>query len=302
MSTAPITALCVTYDSQDTIAETLEALRPSHEQGLLDCIVIDNDSGDRTREIVSGHKWVRLIESPENEGYGRACNRGFEYAESPFVLVLNADAHIAPPALEQLLAFIRERDEVAVVAPAYDAAPGHLHLGGGLPTPGGIARAVAPGPLHRRDLVELVPGTPPRRLDWLPGSILLVRSSAFRQLGGFDPRFFLYFEETDLLKRLADAGHEAWAVCDAVATHMPGSSAAGTGLTLFRGAIAKHYFESRFYYLVKHHGRAAAVGAELAEAGLLLARYLARCLVLRPDRQLLARFRGPLCRQPERVP
>ena len=121
----------------------------------------------------------------------------------------------------------------------------------------------------------------------------------FRELGGFDPRFFLYLEETDLLRRVEESGHEIWSVPAALAQHQVATSTAKTGENMFAGCIAKHYFESRLYYLRKHHGLLLALGTELIEIGLLTIRSLLCILTWRPGRRsLLQRLKGPVLRFP----
>ena len=80
----PVTVIIVTFASQDVVGRTLSALASAHDSGLLDCLVVDNASPDRTREVVaSDHPWVRMIASPKNLGYGRACNLGFNEVTTP---------------------------------------------------------------------------------------------------------------------------------------------------------------------------------------------------------------------------
>jgi len=96
----------------------------------------------------------------------------------------------------------------------------------------------------------------------------MIRTALVRQLAGFDPRFFLYWEEMDVCKRAEDAGFETWAVGTAVAHHIGGASTSRDD-TRVGGCIAMHYFQSRYYYMIKHHGWFAATAAELIEYGLL---------------------------------
>jgi GT2 family glycosyltransferase len=126
---------------------------------------------------------------------------------------------------------------------------------------------------------------------------MLLRREVFQRLGGFDPRFFLYFEETDLLRRMRDAGFEVWAVSPALALHAGHSSASKTTVPMVNGCIAEHYFRSRFYYLRKHHGLAAATAAELGELALLSLGHLWRRVQGRQS-QPPARWSLPPLRRP----
>jgi GT2 family glycosyltransferase len=124
---------------------------------------------------------------------------------------------------------------------------------------------------------------------------MLIRSDDFRKLGGFDPRFFLYFEETDLCRRALSDGLELWAVGEATAHHLGATAAKSSGQRLVFGEnIADHYFRSRFYYLVKHFGWTAAVLTEAAEVLLLSAKSFAKKIVGRGGRDLANRLAGPV--------
>jgi GT2 family glycosyltransferase len=92
----------------------------------------------------------------------------------------------------------------------------------------------------------------------------MVRTELMRRLQGFDPRFFLYWEEMDLCLRAEALGAEVWAVGAAVANHVGGASSVADE-TRIGGCIAVHYYQSRYYYMRKHHGRVAAAMAELGE-------------------------------------
>jgi GT2 family glycosyltransferase len=277
VSRGVVTCIIVTYDSADTIARTLEATQRCHEAGLLECVVVDNQSRDGTAELVRRtHPWVRLVESPENLGFGRACNLGFQGVDTPYVLFLNPDAWLEPDALELLIDFLEQHPRAGLVAPASRNPGGRRQLYGKLPTPWRLVRAAVPGRWRRHHLRPMVWGRPPERVEWICGAVMLLRTDVFRRLGGFDPRFFLYFEETDLLHRMRDSGMEVWAVNTALAMHAGHGSASKSAAPMVDGCIAEHYFRSRFYYLMKHHGLASAAGAELVEFTLLSLTHLLR--------------------------
>ena len=118
-----------------------------------------------------------------------------------------------------------------------------------------------------------------------------------QRLGGFDPRFFLYWEETDVCKRVEDAGYQVWAVPGASASHIGGASSPEDG-SRYAGCISEHYYKSRRYYLVKHQGWLKATLVELLEFQLLLALSLVDAIRGRGWGRLLPRLQAPLFSQP----
>jgi len=133
-----------------------------------------------------------LIDNPRPRGFGANHNSAFARCETPFFAVLNPDLSFG-------------RTMLADILPAFDdpslgaASPLILDPSG---EPADFARELMTLPnLLRRRL-----GRPPRRVDWLAGMCLVVRSDAFRAIGGFDERYFLYCEDADLCGRLALAG------------------------------------------------------------------------------------------------
>jgi GT2 family glycosyltransferase len=293
------TAVIVTYRSRSTVGATLRAAQEAHEAGLLDCIVVDNASDDGTAELVaSEHPWVTLIESPRNLGFARACNLGVREVRSRYVLFLNPDAVLPLDALGRMVRLLETRPRAGIVAPAIREPDSQLQEAGGLPTPLGMVLQALGAPNVYPERRPIVPGEPAFQTDWLCGAILLVRRILLERIGGFDPRFFLYFEETDLCKRALERGWEIWAVGRAVAEHVNAVSAETTRALMFDGCIAEHYFRSRYYYMVKHYGWFRATGAELGELGAMAARDMARRLLFRPRGAPGVRLLSPILSRP----
>lgn len=292
---ARITAILVTYNSADHVEAALHALRPMNAAGLLECIVIDNSSRDRTAEIVSCCAWPRLVRSDQNLGYGRALNVGLGSVSTPHVLLMNPDVVIEGDSILALSRFLDDHAEAALVGPRIQRGDGTTQPAGLLPTPwlyvaraAGLGRTAGQQRAVRR-------GEGPFQTDWISGAVMLARTDVLRALGGFDPRFFLYFEETDLCRRVLDAGRELWVLPDAVATHEVGASTRRVGRRFFAGCIAEHYFRSRYYYLGKHHGRTIAALTELAELVALAGRALVSRLAPRVvDHGFGVRVRAPM--------
>jgi len=274
------TAVIVTYNSRPTVGETLNALHEAAKAGDIACVVVDNASIDGTSDFINAHfPWVHLIRSPENLGYGRGCNLGLLGARTPYALILNPDAVIFHDALQILVDFMTANRQAGIVAPAIIEDAKHFQAAGLMTTPASLLKSAFGFSQAMPHCKPILPGDPAFRTPWVCGAIMFVRTDLFQQLGGFDPRFFLYYEETDFCRRAIEARAEIWAVGKAVASHVGGASAKATGQTLHSACIANHYYHSRFYYLFKHFGALQAIGTEC----LLLVLSYIRCI-----KQLLA--------------
>ena len=138
---------------------------------------------------------ARVIETGENLGFGTACNRGAEVADTPFVLFLNPDARLLPETLTALLTDAEAHPEAAAFGPCIMDADGTVELP--------RARTLLDdGPAMMAEVPKAACA-----VDFLSGACLLVRHGAFQAIGGFDEAIFLYLEDDDLCLRLRAAGH-----------------------------------------------------------------------------------------------
>lgn len=302
-ATPRVTAVMVTYNSKATLARALAGLRRVCDAGLCEAVVVDNASSDGTAEALRAEQsWLRVVTPGANLGFGRGNNRGLVHANREYVLLINPDADLGPDALREMVAFLDANPKVGIVGPAIRE-PGHPDQPAfRFPTPGTVVRAA----LGRfgGDRGQLGEPIEPRRyrVDWLCGAVLLVRRSLLQRLQGFDPRFFLYFEETDLCRRALAAGYETWVLGDVVAGHLGGASSRTVQRPMWDGCIAEHYFKSRYYYLTKHYGRLRAVAAELGELGLLTVVGALRRVCGKPAKgRVKLRWTAPILEMPDPI-
>lgn len=264
ISTKPqVTAVIVSYQSRDSISKALNPLSEAFHSGFTKVIVVDNNSTDGTADLIAeSYPWVTLIRSEKNLGYGRGCNLGFKYVQTPYVLILNPDAEMDIKAIRTLVDFIDTNCQVGIAAPSIIEGESSVQAAGLMTTPFSLIKGACGLNQAMNQSRPVAPGGSPFRTTWVCGAIMLIRSELFKQLDGFDPRFFLYFEETDFCRRTTQAGFEIWAVGEAITRHIGGASAKNTGKSMTSSCIAEHYYPSRFYYLVKHFGWFRAIATE----------------------------------------
>ena len=304
-SSRPVTAVIVTYQSARTVGRTLAAARRCYDENLLDVVLVDNNSSDGTRDIVQLESaWARIILTGRNNGFGRGSNIGFAEVTSPFTVFINPDAEVEPEAIRTMLQFMEANPKAGIVGPATlcggDNGNTVLQHTGRRQTPRTILQNSMPFLGIRSNSWPILPGAAPAPTGWVAGAVLMIRTELMRQLHGFDPRFFLYWEELDLCKRAEEAGFEIWALGTALARHVVAGSSEPDD-TRIGPCIARHYLQSRYYYMVKHHGRLAATVAEVGELALLLMRALVDMARGRGLYRLRPRMQAPLLSMPERV-
>lgn len=300
-----VTAVIVTYQSAGTLAPTLVALKECFDSGLMDSIAVDNASSDGTPALLAQQDdWLQTVLSKENLGFGKGCNAGLSKVSADYTLFLNPDAEIKQEDVQKLIAFMDAHPKAGVCGPltvvGKSGEDSRYQVAGRRMLPRDILlsmfSATAPKDLH----LPILPDTAPYQTGWVCGAVFMVRTQVLQALGGFDPRFFLYWEETDVCKRLEDAGYQVWAVPGAKATHIGGASSPSDGSRI-AGCISEHYYKSRRHYLQKHHGWLTASLVEVAEFGLLALLTVTDGLRGRGWSRIRPRLQAPLFSLPDKV-
>jgi N-acetylglucosaminyl-diphospho-decaprenol L-rhamnosyltransferase len=271
---AAVSVVVVTYNALPLLERSLESVQ-GHET-----IVVDHGSTDGTVGFVHERfPDARVIEQ-ENLGFGAGNNTGMRAASGDYFLLLNADAWARGDAVERLVEFAEANLEAAVVGPKLLNPDGSLQRSvRGFPSTWRIAteylflRKLAP----RSGLLNAFYGAgfdheSVREAEFLGGACLLVRRTAFEQVGGFDEDFFMMSEEVDWCYRFRQAGWKVLFYPGAEVVHMLTSSA--------NPAMFRHLVRGHLRFLAKHRG---AREAERARRVMLVALRL-RGLVFRGER------------------
>ena len=224
-----VSAVVVTYNASDVLRRCLATLLTQSSKPAR-VIVIDNQGGDSESALIREacntaftNEECELYSLTQNIGFAAANNRAIAMCDTEFVALLNPDAFPHVDWLEKLLAAAERHPEAAAFGSRQmiDGQPGIVDGTGDAYHVSGLSWRKGHGrPLRDEDLVE-------REIFSPCAAAALYRRSALLEVGGFDERFFCYFEDVDLGFRLRLAGYKAIYVPDAVVDHVGGASSGG---------------------------------------------------------------------------
>jgi GT2 family glycosyltransferase len=211
----PVDLVIVNYRSYEELSRCLTCLDPARG-AVARVTVIDHESDPAAAACIRAeHPWVDFVGRDTNEGFASGVNLGARRGSSPFLLLLNPDCVAGHEAIEQLVRYGVTRTDAAVIGPRI-LNPDESIQGSARRFPGWstfiagrsswLTRHFPRNPLSRWNLPALAEVSGPIDVDWVSGACMLVRRSAFESVAGMDERFFLYWEDADLCKRLAARG------------------------------------------------------------------------------------------------
>jgi N-acetylglucosaminyl-diphospho-decaprenol L-rhamnosyltransferase len=260
---APTLSYCVVNtNGREHLLACLEAIERTHPDGVgRELLVLDNASEDGSADAVRSLGGdIRLIALERRVGKAENDSVLMREAGGRYCLLLNEDSELRPGAAAALIAALDADPKAA-------AATAQLLDSSGAPVPcawrfPGIGTALAGALFLHRWLTVQSKGGETRRADWGQSSALLVRREAAAEVGYMDPDFFVYYDECDFAKRLAEAGWHSLFVPAAAAVHHDQLS---TDLAAGLPRIVE-FHRNRDLYMRKHHGRGAALAVRLLTA------------------------------------
>lgn len=198
------------HNGGNQLLACVQSLLASSHQATRIFVVDDASTDDMVKKAAAHFPDIFVLRNEKNLGFGATCNRGIQLAiehDADYVLLLNQDTTVAPDMLAALVAYGDEHPAVGCIAPKTLATQ---------PMPDGAPQLLYAGAWKRwLPLRQYVPGTgradqatlaSPIEVDYAWGHGMLLRVAALRQVGLFDPDFFMYYEDLDLCLRLRDAG------------------------------------------------------------------------------------------------
>lgn len=271
-----LSIVIVTYNSATLINTLLQHLfseiHHANFDGDAEVVLVDNGSHDGTADLVTRkHPWVKLVPNRVNLGFAAGNNLAAQHANGRYLLLLNPDAMPAPGALARGIALMDANPDVGMAggelrnvrgehepsARMFPTLRDEFFTMSGLAAKYPLSRTLAR--LDRRWADPEMDAA----VDWVPGAFVFLPRHVFQDMGGFDERFFMYYEEVDLCRRLRSAGYRVQYWPALKATHIGGASAktVETARISRNGSQLESWrMRSAMLYYRKHHGLAGAFG------------------------------------------
>jgi GT2 family glycosyltransferase len=261
-------AIVLNYKSPKDTARCVQALQAQTMADQMEILVVDNHSEDdsigylrsRSRNFAS----MRLLETGSNRGYGKGNEVAIAQALGEFLLIINPDNILEPSGLENMIRIIESDSSIGIVAPALVHPDGSIRDSHrAFPTPIDVfikrtfLRRIFRKRMHRY-LRSYSKKGQMQDVDWVVGACFVIRRSFYKELGGFDPRFFLFFEDTDLCRQCWKHGKRVVYCPEVHALDRKQRLSDGGFLSLITKKTARIHLLSALKYFWKWKGRAVS--------------------------------------------
>jgi GT2 family glycosyltransferase len=256
-----LAAVLVNYNAGEELRRALQSIADEMQGRAWEAVVVDNASTDGSAAIAAEFApRASTIANSGNVGFARAVNQGVDATTAPRVLIMNPDCRLVAGAIAALEAVLDAHDRCAIAGPRILNPDGSVQgsargdpdmLTGLFGRTAALGRLIPWSPLARRNIVSedaIRSGKPSVTVDWLSGACMLARRDAYVEVHGFDERYFLYWEDADLCRRLRTAGYHVRYVPGATAIHRVGQSSRTA-----RAAAIRAFHASAYLYYATHN-------------------------------------------------
>jgi N-acetylglucosaminyl-diphospho-decaprenol L-rhamnosyltransferase len=253
-------AILVNYNAGHELERALRSVADEMIGHSWQGVVVDNASSDgsaaKVKQFVAN---VKLLSNQENVGFARGVNQGLAATSAPYVLIMNPDCRLMAGAIAALRAVLDGHPQCAIAGPrvlnsdgsVQGSARGDPNMMTGLFGRTTLLRKVAPFlSIGRRNIVvddAIRSGQQSVEVDWVSGACMLATRDALHAANGFDERFFLYWEDADLCRRLRAKGYHVRYVPGASAIHRVGQSS-----RTVRASAIRAFHRSAYLYYATH--------------------------------------------------
>lgn len=256
-----ISIIIVNYKSKDLTLNCIQSIKQADWSGLTyEIIVVDNYSGDLSDNDLKQFGKIKFIMNGRNIGLGAANNKGARLARGKYIVIMNPDTLADRDVFKRLFSYMEKNPKAGVAGPKQfnpdKTVQDSCFRWPGLMTPLFRRTPLGETSFGKKDLDRFLykdyNKDSARAVDWLLGSFLFCRSSALRQIGLYDEKFFLYFEDTDLCRRFWQSGWQVIYNPEVAIIHNHARQSARTSwYKFYKNKAAWNHLISWFKYLKK---------------------------------------------------
>lgn len=229
-------------------------LLPENEINVHRIFIIDNHSSDNSIAILPTHSKITIISNKSNLGFAKASNQGFKLCHSPYVLLLNPDIQLLDHTLKDCAQFMEQHSNIDIlgcqllndkkqITSSCARFPTPLHI---FYDTSGLAK-ISPKLFKPATLMTDWDHQTSRFVPQVMGAFMWMKQSIFSKIGFFDERYFVYFEELDFSKKLAENGGQTFFNSEIKCIHSGGGTT--HAVKSFRLFL---FWQSRLQYAKKH--------------------------------------------------
>lgn len=264
METPLVSVLILNYKNANAAVRCVELFLQQTIVDQMEILVIDNHSDDDSvgilRNRLAQYPDVRIVETPSNDGFGYGYNTGARLATGKYLLINNPDKTMGPDGVEKLVQHAESDPSIGIVAPKLVHADGTPRLSirrfpriVDILSRRSFLGKFCPGALQRYLMLDADMN---RSLDveWVVGGCFLIGRDLFEELDGFDERFFLFFEDTDLCRRAGALGKRVVYFPDVIAGDKRNRLSGQSFWDLFFKKTGRIHISSAFRYFWKWKG------------------------------------------------
>lgn len=244
----------------------IEAIQRSQANFQYEIVVVDNDSHDESLEYLkdmAAKKEIRLVQSGANLGYGKGNNLGVEHAHGEYVLILNPDVSLEIDTMQTMVDYMEKHQKVGLLGPQLYFFNGQIQ--------DSCRRFMRPldlvvkrTPLRhvpmlarrvKKYLMQDYDKKEAQEVDLITGACIMLRKKVFKEVGGFDPRYFLFMEDADLCRTLWSSGYSVVYFPQARALHYHKRLSGGSIFSLITKRVFWIHVNSAIKYFWKWRGK-----------------------------------------------
>lgn len=259
-----LSIIIVQYKVKKELFDCLRSIKKANTKMSYEVIVVDNDEEKSIeKELKKQFPDIVYIKSPGNIGFGAGNNLGARKAKGEYLFFLNPDTIVKKDAINKLCDVLTRDKKLGIVAPLLLDPKNEPYPLQGSTTLSPktavfslslVAKIWKNNPVYKKYYLADWDKKSFHSVDVVPGTAFMIARKFFEKIGGFDEHFFLYFEESDLCKRIREMGYKIGITPKARVVHLWGKSTEKSQVN-----IKKIFSKSRFYYFKKHYGLPIAI-------------------------------------------